>query len=104
MISPGFFQQNERADDVGLDEVGGTIDRAIDVALGGKVHDRVGLVRRQYLPHRGLIGDVGLYQKMAAMVPRLLQCLLGGRVGQLVHIDDGVIRLAHQMRVRRLSQ
>jgi hypothetical protein len=67
------------------------------VALGSEVHDRVRLVRGQNLPHRGTIGDVGLDQQMAAMVPRLLQRLLRGSVGQLVHIDDGVIRLAHQM-------
>src|SRR5277367_6314463 len=39
VIPPRFLQQDERTDDVGLDEIGGTIDGAINVALGGKVHE-----------------------------------------------------------------
>ena len=38
------MQKIERADDVGLDEFAGAVDRAVDVAFGGEVHDRIGLV------------------------------------------------------------
>jgi hypothetical protein len=41
------FKEMEAADDVGLDEVLGTMDRAIDVRLGSKVDDRPRLVLRQ---------------------------------------------------------
>jgi hypothetical protein len=41
------FEKMEAADDVGLDKVLGTMNRAIDVRFGGKVDDRPRLVLRQ---------------------------------------------------------
>ena len=41
----GGLQQHISSNDVGLDEVVWTIDRTIDVALGGEMHDRVRVER-----------------------------------------------------------
>jgi hypothetical protein len=41
------FQQTKGADDVGLDEVFGAMDGAVDVAFGGEVENGTGLVLGQ---------------------------------------------------------
>ncbi len=51
----------------------GTVDRAVDVALGGEVHDGVRVVRLEHLAHGGGIGDVGADQEVAGVVTRVLQ-------------------------------
>ena len=43
------LQEGERSDDVGLDELGGTVNGSIDMRLGGKVHDGPGAMLRQEL-------------------------------------------------------
>ena len=42
--SAKLLQQCEGADDIGLNEFAGPIDRSIDMALGGEIHHRVGLI------------------------------------------------------------
>jgi len=96
-VRPRRLQQHERADHVGPDEIGRTVDRAIDVALGREVHHRVGVVRGEHLAHRRGISDVGLHQDMAVMVPSLLERILGGGVGHFVDVDHDVAGLADQM-------
>lgn len=54
------LQQVEGADDVGLDELAGAIDAAIDVAFGGQVHDGIGLVVGDGGVDRGSVGNVDL--------------------------------------------
>ena len=43
-VGAGGFEEVEGADDVGLDELGGAMDRAIHMGLGGKVDDGAGAV------------------------------------------------------------
>ena len=48
------------ADDVGLDEGVGALDRAVDVRFGGEVHDGVdALLAQQLLDQRG-IADIAV--------------------------------------------
>ena len=77
--------------------VGRAVDRAVDVAFGREVHHRVGLVRREHLPHRRGVGDVGADQDVAVVRPRLLQRVLGGGVGHLVDVDHHVVGVADQV-------
>jgi hypothetical protein len=37
-IAQRFLQQRERANNIGANELGRPVDRAIDMALGGKIH------------------------------------------------------------------
>ena len=97
VVAPRLVQQGEGADDVGLDERGRAVDRAIDVGLRREVHHRVGLVGREDLAHRGGIGDVGADQHVARMAACLLQRLLRGGIGQLVDVDHHVVGVAHQV-------
>ena len=40
----------------------GTVDRAVDMAFGRQMHDRVGVMRLEHLAHGGGVGDVGADQ------------------------------------------
>ena len=57
-IGPRRFQQTQRADDVRLDEGGRAVDRAIDMALGGKMHHGVGPEVAERRRHRRRVADV----------------------------------------------
>ena len=57
---PGGLEEHVAAEDVCLDERPGSLDRAVDVSLGGEVDDRVAAVERgaNGIP----VGDVGDHQ------------------------------------------
>src|SRR5690606_13818288 len=59
-VGAGGFQQLVGTDDVGLDELGRTVDGAIDMGFGGQVHDGVWLELQQRFANPLTIGDVGL--------------------------------------------
>ena len=40
-----FLEQGESPGDISLDELGGTVDRAVDMALSGEIHHVVRSVR-----------------------------------------------------------
>ena len=67
------------------------------MAFRREMHHRVGLMRREHLPHRRGVGDVGADQHMAGVAARLLQRLLRRGVGHLVDVDHDVIGAAHQV-------
>ena len=52
-VGEGGFEQGVGAADVGLDEGRGAVDRAVDVALGGKMQDGIGLEAREDTVDRG---------------------------------------------------
>ena len=41
------LEQDISADDIGVDEFGGPVDRAVDVAFGREMHDRIGIEASQ---------------------------------------------------------
>jgi hypothetical protein len=61
------FQQAVGADDVGLDKVRGAINGAVDVRLGGQVHNGLRLKARQHGADGGLVDDIGLHELIAAV-------------------------------------
>jgi hypothetical protein len=81
-------EQLEGAADVGLDEGGRPVDRAVDVGLGGEVEDRRGPVLVDDLVDRGAVGDVGLHEMEARVLGDVGQALEVPGVGQLVDDDD----------------
>ena len=64
MVTPRGFKQGEGADDIGADEIGRAVDRAVDVAFGGQMHDRVRVVGFEGLAHGCGVGDVGAEQNL----------------------------------------
>ena len=96
-IGAGGVEQDEGADDVGVDERRRAIDGPVDVALGGQVHDGVRLVLGKHLAHGVGVADVGLDMEVAGVVQGALQRVLGGGVGHLVDVDDVVAGRADQV-------
>ena len=64
-IAQRFLQQRERADDIGLNELAGTVDRAIDMALRGEIHDRMRLVPIEQCAQRQPVADINLGKRVA---------------------------------------
>ncbi len=91
------FQQAVRADNVGLDELGRTIDGAVDVGFSRQVHDRL---RREALEHRadtGLIADIRLHELIARVGGNRLQRFKVARVGQFVEVQHFVVGVVYQV-------
>ena len=94
-VAPIFargFQQDAGADDIGLDEGGGAVDGAVDMALGRQMHDRIGAVPLEDAAERAGVADIGLLEGIARIAGDRRQGLRIGGVGQLVEIDDRRVR------------
>ena len=63
-VAQRFLQQREGADDIGLNEFAGAVDRAVDMALGREIHHRVGLVFLEQLAQRRRLADAGLLESI----------------------------------------
>ena len=91
------LQQHEDAVNVGADEAARIVERAVDVAVGGEVDDRVAA------RHRGvdcpLVGDVGLHEGEARVARQVGEVGRVAGVGQLVHHHDPVLRVLLQQYV-----
>ena len=83
-------EQFEGAGDVGFDEDAGAVDRAVDMAFGGKVHDRIDPFLGQQCRDRVLVGDVGLDEAVIGGVGNRRERGEIARIGQAVEIDDMV--------------
>src|SRR5215470_6215837 len=85
------LEQGEDTEHVGLEEGVGLHERAIDVRLGREVHDGVDPAAR--VTHDLGVADVALDERVARVALEIGQ--VGGisRVGQLVEIDDAVVRV-----------
>ncbi len=97
VVAAGGFQQDECPDNVGLDEIGRPVDRAVDMTFRRQVHHRIRIVRREHLAHGGGVGDVGFDQDMAVVSGCLLQRVFRRGVSHLVDIDHHVIGLTKQV-------
>ena len=64
-ITQGLLQQGERADDVGLDELRRTVDRAVDMTFGSEIHHAMRLVRIEQAAQRWPVADVHLSKAIA---------------------------------------
>ena len=88
------LEQGEDAEHVGLEERVGLHQRAVDVGLRGEVDD--GVDPAAGVAHDLAVADVALEKRVARVVLEIGQ--VGGipRVGQLVEIDDAVVRVRRQ--------
>ena len=92
------LEHAQRARDVGFDERFGAADRAIDVALGGKVRDHVdGFGRQQFLDQRA-IEDRALDEAEARVAMRRREVGEIAGIGQRVEHDDPLGVAGEQMR------
>ena len=91
------LEQRERADHVGLHKFGRAGDRAVDMALGGKVHDPVRAEARHGLLHRGPVADVGLEKAVSVAAFDSAERGEIAGIGQLVDVQHIVAALEHEM-------
>ena len=90
------FEQSERADDIGLDEIGSAGDRAVDMALGGKVHHPIGPESGHGNVHRGPVADIGLEEAVMRVAFDIAQRLTVAGISQRVDRKHLVVR-RHKM-------
>ena len=62
------LQQGEGADDIGLDESRWPVDRAIDMAFRGEVHDRVRRKTLDYGVHLCGVDNVSTHKRVAGVL------------------------------------
>ena len=91
------MEQGEGADDVGLDELAGAVDRAVDVRLGRQVHDRVGAMLLEDPGDLGGVADVDPLEVVAGVFAGLGERGEVAGIRQLVDVDDLGVRLADQL-------
>ena len=83
-IAQRRLQQREGSDHVGLDELAGAVDRAIDMAFGGKMHHGVRLIALEQLAHLRRVGDIGAHEGVARIVRHRRERIEIARIGELV--------------------
>src|SRR5215510_9173299 len=91
------LQQHIGADHIGIDEFGRAINRAIHVALCGKMHHRVRIETRESIGHSSPVAYVSATEFVASMAVN--RCKGGeiARVGQLVEDQYLVSRMRDEM-------
>ncbi len=88
------LQQRVGADDIGLNEFARPVDRAVDVAFGGQMHDDVGPEGGEDLLHARGVDDVGAGERIARIGGDRRQRFKIAGVGQLVDDENAMPRLA----------
>ena len=91
-IGERLVEHHERSNDIGLDEGRRPVDRAVDMALGRKMHDDVGLEARQRPTHRSTIADIGLNEREPRVARDRRQRGKIAGVGKLVEDQDLAVR------------
>src|SRR5207247_4771193 len=92
---PGRFQQCESAEHVGLDEVVGPEDRAVDMCFGSEVDDNVEAVTPKFA-HQLTVGDVTADEFMALRIGKIFQILEVAGVAEFVEVNDVPVGVAGQ--------
>src|SRR5688572_12816676 len=95
--SARFLQQHEGADNIGVDEVTGGVDRAVDMGFRRKVQDRIRALTLEQSSDGLAVGDVGLHKAVARACGDARERSKVGGVGELVEIDDRPVCEAYQM-------
>jgi hypothetical protein len=90
------LEQGVRAVDVRADEGLGVVDRAVDVGLGGEVHDDVDPVFGDGALDGVMIADVRVNKPIARIVGDVGQVREVAGIRQLVEDDDDIVRVAAQ--------
>ena len=90
-VGAGCLKEVEGADDVGLDELGRSMDRAIHMGLGGKIDDGTGSVLGEQFGNEFGIPYVTAHEGMPWITINGDKVLQIAGVGQLIEINDGIL-------------
>ncbi len=89
----GGLEEAEGAHHVGLREGEGVLDGAVHMALGGKVDDAVDVLVLHQLVDTVEVADVHTDELIVGLVLDVLEIGQVAGVGQLVEVDDAVLRI-----------
>ena len=82
------MKQVKGANDIRLDELAVAVDGTVDMALSGKVHDRVGLVFCKDRVECSRIAEVDLLEAIVRVVGEIGEGLGITRIGEFIEVDD----------------
>ena len=91
------LEQDIAADHIGVDEFGRAVDRAVDMAFGCQMHDRVGLKPREGVGDGGAITDIAAAEMVAGIAVERGERRQIARIGQLVEDEHLVLRILDEM-------
>ncbi len=93
-MEAGVIKQAQRADDVGLDERLGRINRTVHVRLGGEIHDGIDRVLREQLGDEEIVPMSPCTKNVARVAGEVGEVGGVARVGERVEVDEPVQRRA----------
>ena len=96
-IGERLRQKDEGAHHIGLDERGGAVDRAIDVAFGGQMQDGFGTKSLERRLDRVAVANIGAQKGIARTVRRRRERSEIAGVGKLVQHEHVVVHLADRL-------
>ncbi len=100
-VQQGLLQQDKGADDIGVDELTGAIDRAVHMAFRRQMHDRVGLETFEQGAQGRPIGDIDPLEGKAGMVRDRREGGEIARIGQFIDHADRMRRFGDQFAHQR---
>ena len=83
-VGASGFEELEGTDDVGLDELSGTVDGAVDVGFGCEVDDGGGVMCGEELVEEGAISDAAVEEKVIRI------SFEGGKVFGVSGVSEGI--------------
>src|SRR5690606_27769464 len=90
-VFPRRFQQSVGADDVGLNERGGSVNGAVDVRFCGQMHHGIRLVLAEYPRHLGGDADIDFFEGVSRVVRNTDLLLQIASTGELVNTDYAIL-------------
>ena len=97
------LEQVEGAHDVGGDKRLRAVDAPVHVALGGEVHDQLGIDTSKEGMHGSLAGDVHPFEGVVRAAGDSCDAAEVGRVGQRVDVDEVVLRMPGHQKIEEVS-
>src|SRR5687768_67086 len=92
-VAAGGFQEAEGTDNIGLDKIFRSVDRAIHMAFRSEIDYGAGLVAADQASHEGTIADVALNKNVPLILHQCAETLQVSRIRKYVEIDDRLVRL-----------
>lgn len=87
------FKQVERAHNVGLDEIAGTVDRAIDMRLGCEIQHGTRLMGGKQLVDQFAIANIAVHEDMPRIALKRCKVFQIAGIGELVEVDDRLVAI-----------
>ena len=82
------LEQIESANDIGLDEIARAVDRAVDMAFGGEMHDGARLVLAQQRVNQWSVVDIAVHEYVIRVGVDRRQVVRIAGISQAVEVDD----------------